>query len=565
MTTLDDAVAYWLVSEYSGSGDLADQSASHDAQLGSGAGADSNDPLFLNRDGFSYVYLPGIAGNKITTPDNAALGITSDIDVRARIYMDDVDVGSVVGDIACKRSDQNEWRFGVKENGQLDAAFWNSSGGLTFNTSGSDLNAYDGQWIWVRVTYEPSQNPRLTKFWYSTDDTMDHTAVSWSQLGATDSNAGSTNIKNAGSDLEIGFFGSAEPLYANVARVVVLDGVDGTAAVDFHPDIDATEPLTTMTSSVTGEVWTFNRAASGRKLAVVDKPLFLFGTDDYLEVADHADLDFAADASLSVLVACRLYGTTGNQALLAKKADLTTAAGYSLDRGTANAPRFMVADGSADDDDVAGAITQGVTTVVGGVRNVADDDIEAFTAGSGSGSPTTDSTTATLANAHTLRIGRLSSTGSNYADMEFLGAAVFDVALTDAEVASIGDELLGIEAAVSTTTTSGAASLVDEFSPQQLLKKTGIVTLRFAWGASHLVLLQQSRFESHPGNVKIVANDVVPLQVETYPKRKRLRSSGESAFGLQGVTRKSNVATCEELRLREQDELRTIRLLEELM
>src|SRR5205807_1447707 len=89
-SVLSGAEAYWKASQYSGSGALLDLSGhGHDAQLGSSAGADTNDPLFLAYAGTKYVYLPGSAGNYLSTPDAAPLHVAGDLDIRAKVALDD--------------------------------------------------------------------------------------------------------------------------------------------------------------------------------------------------------------------------------------------------------------------------------------------------------------------------------------------------------------------------------------------------------------------------------------------------------------------------------------------
>ena len=66
---LDGATAFWRASDYTSGQTLTDGSGNgHDAQLGSTAGSDTNDPLFLPYDGTQYMYLPGAAGNYASTP-----------------------------------------------------------------------------------------------------------------------------------------------------------------------------------------------------------------------------------------------------------------------------------------------------------------------------------------------------------------------------------------------------------------------------------------------------------------------------------------------------------------
>jgi len=69
MSVLDRAELLLQARNYSGSGDWLDESGNgHDAQFGSAAGADTNDPLFLPLNGDKYLWLPGVAGNNLTIP-----------------------------------------------------------------------------------------------------------------------------------------------------------------------------------------------------------------------------------------------------------------------------------------------------------------------------------------------------------------------------------------------------------------------------------------------------------------------------------------------------------------
>jgi hypothetical protein len=98
--------------------------AALNGQNGSTSGADSNDALFLDWDGENYVYLPGVASNYMSVPDEAALDITGDIDIRVQVAMDDWTSGSSYGLIA-KFSDVGDNRgymlryFGSAGSGRL--------------------------------------------------------------------------------------------------------------------------------------------------------------------------------------------------------------------------------------------------------------------------------------------------------------------------------------------------------------------------------------------------------------------------------------------------------------
>jgi len=93
-----------------------------------------------------------------------------------------------------------------------------------------------------------------------------------------------------------------------VYAAVIKNGIDGTTVFDLDPSV-AVEPYATFVEQSSNlATVTINRSATGRKTAVVDRPLFLLGTDDYFEVPDHANLDFAAGDSFTIAIALRQYG-----------------------------------------------------------------------------------------------------------------------------------------------------------------------------------------------------------------------------------------------------------------
>lgn len=65
-------------------------------------------------------------------------------------------------------------------------------------------------------------------------------------------------------------------------------------------------------------VWTINRFSTGKKAALVTRPTWLFGTNDYMEVADNALLDSDTSENLSVVLIERRFDDTANQILIAK-------------------------------------------------------------------------------------------------------------------------------------------------------------------------------------------------------------------------------------------------------
>lgn len=437
-TLLSRAVAYHKVSEYGGSGALLDLSGNgHDAQFGSTVGADSNDPLYLAHDGTDYAYFPGLAGNYASTPDSAAVSITGDLDLRIRTALGNVDV--VQGALIQKEeAGQFSYRFMVAS-GQL--GLYLSQDGSTVLPgafSGTSLSAagfVNGQKFWKRATWRQSDG-RVQFFTSAEDVENSEDVTNWTQLGA-DKTIAIASIFDGSATLYLGTNGSylhEHSLY----RAQVYAGLAGSdLRADFDPSRSA-EPHASFVAA-TGETWTLNRAASGRKLALVDRPILLLGTDDYLEIADHADLDFGAGQDATVLVAFRRFGTPSGFGVYIGNATLADVdRGWAIYHNSTPAYAAFISDGVSSTD-TGNAPTDGEATVFA-MRREAGTSLELLTDGVSAGS--TASSVGDSSSANAVRIGRSGGGAIYYLDMEFLAAAVFREALTDAEIAQAGEELL---------------------------------------------------------------------------------------------------------------------------
>jgi len=190
--------------------------------------------------------------------------------------------------------------------------------------------------------------------------------------------------------------------------------------------------------------WTIYNSGTAEGARLVSKPHLWLDTDDYLYAPDHADLDFALADSFTVVVAAMALDATpaADGALVAKKANLTTAAGYAVYLDTGGTANGVVGDGTFGPEDASAALTDRTIFVAGLVRDVAADDIEAFKDGVGSGSPTTDTNTATSVNALALTIGAVNAGASGFFVGEFYSAALFREALTATEIAALQSEML---------------------------------------------------------------------------------------------------------------------------
>lgn len=242
--------------------------------------------------------------------------------------------------------------------------------------------------------------------------------------------------------LEIGRERAGSYFAGDVKWVEERDGFDGPVVARYDA-ADAEEPYATQVGSVDGRTWTYNRSGFG--LYVVERPSFGRHTDDYTETAHHPDLDFAGgdDFTMFVMIDATNATPSVDQVLLAKKADLATAAGYAIYLDTTGVPTGIIADGSASIEAVGGALSTRTRHVIAFKRDTAADTITVYTDGV-AGTPVIDTTIASLANAEVLRTGRLSGAGTSYADGREFADVLFREALIDSEIVEVGNALLGV-------------------------------------------------------------------------------------------------------------------------
>lgn len=419
-------------------------------------GADTNDPKWLKYGAAADctgkgLYLPGVSGNYASVPDAANLDIVGDITLDCEVALDDWTPSAIsvllskspaIGTIT------DGYRLILLTTGVLRLSWGDGAANHNIDSTVA-VPVVDGQRLWVRGTLDVDNGAvgHDVKFFYSYDGTT------WTQLGATVTTAIVTAIGANASVVEVGGVtgGTASLMTGRFFRSRIWNAYTATGANpaggNLILDADFTiaavaEPYASFVTT-TGQTVTINRSATGRKAAVVDRPMFLFGTDDYMECADHASLDMAAADPFSTLSALRQHAAVfgANNVWLAKSAGTGAAnTGYRMNGdGGANTMRFGISDGAVNPSDTQVQAGVGLASSIVGVRSVAADTLETFV-DSVSGGSTNDTTTATLTNVEALRIGRFSGAGLNYADMEFIGAALWRLALSASDVARLDQE-----------------------------------------------------------------------------------------------------------------------------
>jgi hypothetical protein len=400
---------------------------------GSTAGADSNDALFLDWPGDNagnYLYLSGVGGNLLIVPDEAALDITGDIDIRLSVSLDDWTPASDMALIQkwVATGDQRSYRLDLLTTGRL-RLFWSETGAAaTIRTADSTVapTISDGSPLWVRATLDVDNGAsgRTIQFFTSSD------GASWTQLGATVTQASVTSIYAGTGQVECG-----SSVAGKFYRAQVFNGIDGTKVLDVDTSVITTGAATSFTA-LTGQTVTITRSTAGRKAVAVVSPVWLFGTDDFMEVADNALLDFGASDSFTVLAIRRQWATPVNGGYWIGKRDINAPnVGYALLNNASNAiAQVTLDDGPTGVFPTKAYTTTSMETLTITVNRTAQT-ATVFVDGI-AGSSVSTSTLGSLINSSSLRVGAF-AVGTAFQDFELIAVAVFRRALSAAEISAI--------------------------------------------------------------------------------------------------------------------------------
>ena len=395
---------------------------------------DTNDPLLLTHDGENYVvadatqYSP-LAVNGFSYPANTPI----------------VDL---------------QWR-GLAVDGQQSAGmgWWgstatrsvyvrqNSSGTLYANWSSDGVHSSGGEIQGAvaapdsadtfRVTIDATTTSTLVDFYYAFN------GGPWQLLESRSTTSTGAGIYAGGDRLTLGGIDAAAGYHIDrLYWAKALDGIDGTPFFEFNGS-DIVDSSATSFTATSGQTVDVLRGTSGRKTVLVTRPTWLFGTDDYMEVADNALLNFDADTDFTLLVLGRQWSNTAGtyHPWLTKKAGVGTAspAGWTI-FGTASDQysRFEVADGVTLQDSANILSPEGTEVMFVGVREGDDLTWRTFSDGLSTHESTVTSTAIDTTNSTALRVGGLDGiVGGQATDAEIIVAAVWRRALTADEVDEI--------------------------------------------------------------------------------------------------------------------------------
>lgn len=194
-----------------------------------------------------YIYITGTV--YITTPDRAALDITGDIELVARVAPATVSVASGLRTLIAKRDGLNGFSFAMYLwlDGQ-PTLIGNSATNVETTVIGGTPTISDGDNVWYKATRRISDG-QVVCSWAADQPTE---PSSWNDTTGTDSDA----FKSTSAVLGVGAHGDGGlPFTGKMYRAIIRNSIGGTTVADF----DASQM--TNTSSYTdayGNVWTLH-------------------------------------------------------------------------------------------------------------------------------------------------------------------------------------------------------------------------------------------------------------------------------------------------------------------
>lgn len=178
---------------------------------------------------------PGSGDNRASTPDSAALDITGDIDIIARVRYPYAAAPSGQQAIIVDKfatAGQRSYSFSLGSNGQL-LLEWSTNGTDTpffYDNVGAGLTAGTAYWLRVTLDVDNGSGQNVCTF-YKADDS-DTVPSSWTTIN-TRTGAGTTSIFAGTQDLRIGSRASGSVMMmGTVKRAIIKNGIDGTTVFD---------------------------------------------------------------------------------------------------------------------------------------------------------------------------------------------------------------------------------------------------------------------------------------------------------------------------------------------
>lgn len=413
-------------------------------------GADSGDPIWLKYDSTpgsnagKGMFLPAVNSNSMYVANANVPVITGDMTIEAELApISWKSVGTIIGKWGV--APNTSYRLEAQASGILRFVLTFDGTAVLSYVATVPISAVDGQRLWVRFYRQSSTGVA----WFG----LSYDGVNWEPIGASVATTPGV-IYNSNASLEIGSSGNgfSSLLAARFFHARLWDAVPVSAFTNPPPgnlvfDVDFStfvEPLLTPVNAATGQPVIVTRSTTGRKTTLVDRSMFLFGGDDYMESFDHPLFNVPAAGSFSVAVARRNHGFGGGL-MITKRNGIAVAfeAGWDFWTDTTPSDKFETCDGTNNMSAASSGSTpsKGMAQTAVAVRNTSNDTVSAST-DKLAFTVATDNTNLSLSNtAIAPRISRGGGPGgANYGHFEFFGAAFWETPLSQAQADALDAE-----------------------------------------------------------------------------------------------------------------------------
>ncbi len=221
------------------------------------------------------------------TADKAVLDITGDLDIRIELEPDAWQLGSAGHALAGKydtTGNQRSWAWVIQPSGVM-RLYWTTDGATSPLTAGtyadSTVAVTETGRVALRVTIDVNNGAAGRDITFYTSDSITGT---WTQLGSTVTQAGTTSIFSSSAWLTIGAIvnqstlqlsfltiaaaGYILPLAGRVYRMQVRSGIGGTLVADMNATVQAEGATSWSDGLGTPNTWTV--AGDGAEITVAD-------------------------------------------------------------------------------------------------------------------------------------------------------------------------------------------------------------------------------------------------------------------------------------------------------
>jgi hypothetical protein len=201
----------------------------------------------------TFLLLNGVSPGRARSGDVPAFGIVGDIDLRIEAALDDWTpaASSSLMSKSMTAGNQISWRFTVLTSGMLRLA-WSANGSTVLSADSTVApTVANGAALWVRATLDVDNGAAgRTIIFYTSPD-----GVTWTQLGATVTQAGVTSIFDGTAAINIGSrdSGTLDRMAGKVYYAEIRSGINGTIIA--NPDFTAEPVGTTIFADSLGNVW----------------------------------------------------------------------------------------------------------------------------------------------------------------------------------------------------------------------------------------------------------------------------------------------------------------------